>query len=260
MRHNVWVSFCRTRKIYMWALESPQSISVKPRKTEVKKSPSSLCSSGRREGKGGTCRKLEFTGFALSNTAGGTGRGRAHYSDKGTRLFWCHICCTAMWVVEKRAHCYTLNLVTLSHFGREFGVAHKLTIWGAHRHRAHCTQGTLHTVHISTLAPLTMTPFLITNNLDKHNNLPPHCIVMYCRVVPTKRPFSGHYKCLFAAFQRFAPLVVPTSQKLDTVVAFQLLPNESQVLRGTLDFQGMFRSTQILNLNTEVVTNNIGPI
>ena len=65
------------------------------------KSASSL-SSTRREGKGGTCRKLEFTGFALSNTAGGKGREAHYYSGsdrvRGTHytvadcIFWCHIC------------------------------------------------------------------------------------------------------------------------------------------------------------------------
>ena len=63
------------------------------------------------KGKAGTGRKLEFTGFALSNTAGGKGRGtlqgqrhtakaEAHYKGRGTlqgqgqagtKLFWCHI-------------------------------------------------------------------------------------------------------------------------------------------------------------------------
>ena len=65
------------------------------------------------KGKAATGRKLEFTGFALSNTAGGKGR--------GTQLFWCHILehSVELWVGEE-AQCY--NFVTLSHFGRVFGV------------------------------------------------------------------------------------------------------------------------------------------
>ena len=97
------------------------------------------------KGKAGTGSKLEFTGFALSNTAGGKGRGTLQgqrhttgagagtlqgQKQAGTKLFWCHIFehSAALWVKQKQAHCYTLNMVTLSHFGGAFGVTHMLNI------------------------------------------------------------------------------------------------------------------------------------
>ena len=108
----------------------------------------------------GTCRKLEFTGFALSNTAGGKGKGTlqsqrytthahyrvrtalqrqrhttlagAHYRGKGrgtlqrkqagTKLFWCHISENSAALL----HFEYGNTVTL--WGSIFGVAHMLSI------------------------------------------------------------------------------------------------------------------------------------
>ena len=66
----------------------------------------------------------------------------------GTKLFWCHILehSAELLVAKKQAHCYTLNLVTLSHFVAVFGVAYKLSIWGGpqaqhlRRLKHNCTQ------------------------------------------------------------------------------------------------------------------------
>ena len=110
-------------------------------------------------GKAGTCRKLEFTGFALSNTAGGKGRGTLQrhtmYRSRdalqrrqaGTKLFWCHIFehSAALWVEQKQAHCYTLNMVTLSHFGGVFGDGSAFE--GTQRHNTHKHNRCKHRAH-----------------------------------------------------------------------------------------------------------------